>query len=157
MLWAFLGAVVGSVIGPLVPKIIDFLLESGVSLEKKRDALLDEVCDSVEVVLTCSEEYWPNTNDGSPQSAILQSKIVAHLQNIQMLLPSLFEGSSQSLKNSRDEWKALHAITTGGEFGGADRVADGRRLTAIYQDALTLKRGIKIRRRQLKRKFIPTD
>jgi hypothetical protein len=154
MLWAFLGAVVGSVIGPLAPKIIDFFLENGVSLERKRDAALQEVCVSIDVVLTCSEEYWPNTDDGSPQLRILQSKMVAHLQNIQMLLPSLFEATSQSLKNSRDEWKALHAITTGGDFGEPDRVADGRRLTAIYQDALTLKRGVQIRRGQLKRKFM---
>lgn len=154
MLWAFVGAVIGSLLGPLLPKFIDFFIESGVLLEKKRDASLEEICNSIEIVLTCSEEYWPSIDDGSPRFRILQSKMVAHLQNIQMLLPSLLEAGSQGFQNSRDEWKALHSITTGGDFGEPDRVADGRRLTAIYQDALTLKRGVQFRRRQLKRKFV---
>lgn len=153
MFLGFVGALLGAVLGHLFPKLVDFWFEGGIALERNRNEACEEIRVSIDVIVESCENYWPQFGTDDPDARVLEARIMANLQSIQLVLPGLFDTGSVQLKNSRDEWKALHEVSTGGHFGDPERKPDGNRLAAILQDATSLKRGIVARRRKLKRKL----
>ena len=152
-LLGFVGAALGSIVAPLVPRMWDHHFDGAAERERDRDSSLDEIVTCIGKIIEGCEELWPRDAITAPMDKVTESRIIAQLQHINMLLNSLFDPNSNDMIKSRDEWKCLHVIVTGGDFGEPTRKADPLRLTAIHLDALTLKRGITGRRRNLPRKL----
>lgn len=151
--FGFVGAAFGSILAPVVPRIWDHYFDGSAKRERDRDASLEEIGNCIDKIIEGCEELWPRNATAAPEEKVIESRITAQLQHINMLLNSLFESDSKVMTKSREEWKCLHEIVTGSDFGEPTRTADPRRLTAIHQDALTLKRGVSGRRRDLPRTF----
>lgn len=150
---AFLGAIVGVLVGPLVPRVFDYLINREALRETDRDVLLDDITSSLDMVLDSCERYWLSTGGDPEADDVFYARIVAGLHHVNMMLIELFPDEREHRKKCREEWTALHQVATGGEFGSPDRPRDPRRLVAIQQDGLTLKRGVRLRRKKLPRRM----
>jgi len=123
--------------------------------EESRDDLLKSICESIDLLVDDCERFWGfSTGELGTDRVRLGSRIQGRLHSINSLQNQLLTPGSIGLKNTQEEWRALHRAATGGNYDEDERDADAARLTAIFQIAWDMRRGITLRRNQLPRSII---
>lgn len=150
VLAGFFGGLIGAISGPFIGGVVSEFFGRRTEDRAERRAQAAECIDAIDEVLLACREYWSNGSTVDSASLIdSEARIVAGLHHIQILINDLFYGRSTNLRNTKSEWKALHGIATGGDFGDPNISADARILQAVLQDGYTLRAGVKRRSRLL--------
>ena len=148
----FFAALLGSFVGPFVSKSIDSFFGTAKRVEAERDVLLSLICENIDILLKDLVKFWGQSAQAIGDERIpLAAAIQARLHSMNMLQNDLLEGNKDSLKNTKDEWKVLHRVATGGNADDDDRPADGNRLRVTLQAGYQLRHGICKRRAKMNR------
>lgn len=148
----FLAALFGSVVGPLISRLINTVFGNFKRKELERDALATLIVSEINLVLEDCTRFWGQSGKQlGPERLALAATIQARVHSINMLQTALFDSDEFSLKNTRDEWRSLYRFSTGGDIDEEDRPADGARLRAILLEGYQLRHGVAARRSNMRR------
>ena len=160
MIWsiilsAFSSALAGTIVGPIIKRILDSRFDTASRKEATRDADAEFICSVIDGLMDDCTRFWgESAEDLESDHPKLIAQIRAKLHNLNEMQNHLFVNYQNELKNTRDEWKELHRAATGGNFDDTDRLADAGKLTVILQTGWGMRRGVRLRRQAMKRSVI---
>ena len=155
ILSAFSSALVGTIVGPVIKKILDSWFSTASRIEATRDANAEYICSVIDGLMDDCTRFWgESAEELKTDNPKLMAQIRAKLHDLYGMQNHLFVDYLAELKNTRYEWKELHRAATGSNFFDKDRLADAGKLTVILQTGWQMRRGVRLRRQAMKRSII---
>ncbi|WP_094507047.1 hypothetical protein [Brucella thiophenivorans] len=143
----------GALIANFTAKWIESWSRSSQSVEAQRDADLQDMIKSIQLLGEYTEKFWLNSaKDLGSEDIVLRAHMVAQQHEVTQIISDLFKGPEVSECN--DEFLKLASAATGGSFGDPDREVEAGRLSEVLIASRSLERKAKKARRNLKRKFM---
>ena len=155
ILSAFSSALVGTIVGPVIKRILDSWFSTASRIEATRDADAEYICNVIDGLMDDCTRFWgESAEDSETDHPKLIAQIRAKLHDLNGMQNHLFVDYLTELKNTDDEWSDLHGAATGSNFFDKDRLAYAGKLTVILQTGWQMRRGVRLRRQAMKRLII---